>query len=274
VTTCACGRGSVTRLLSDRGAPLCETCATDAIMARAGSAILWASLAAARRPLANQDRAGAECRDHLARAAVCDGVGGLQRGAEAAEVALCSILRTLSEHRNGALLPQGEDPARVAVLVSLIRAHDEVRRSVPEGAACAACALVVPGAAWVGWVGDCRAYALAGGRPALLLTEDDSVRAAVERETGRPAPRASRALLQALGFGERDVKPHTVQVPTWCEVLLLTTDGAHEPAAALLATPVARGATPTGIVAAVLGEARRGGLPDDATALTIDLRLT
>jgi PPM family protein phosphatase len=185
-----------------------------------------------RAGLVNQDAAlAARLWDGAALLAVADGVSMSNR-AEAASAAAVAALRAELEAADGAE-PAGEAmrraiaAAQAAVLAVPVMLPDQAK-DPPETTIAAA--LVRAGRATIGWVGDSRAY-LVAGRVGRVLTRDDSWLAGVV-ESGVMSLEAARAdyrahsITQCLGAAGIEIAIHIEEVPieagAW---LVLCTDG-------------------------------------------------
>lgn len=201
---------------------------------------------------------------------LADGVGG---GALAAEVS-----RRLVEALQARL---GRGPVDAdAISRAVLDADRELRDFVaaharaPGAATLALCVPAGRSAAdwWIGWVGDCRVYALGTGRdePARLLTRDDTYRQLGEtpppggspddpaRMVGNGAVRAPNTCRMRLAPGER---------------LLLCSDGVHKHLTPHQIGEGLRGRGPLGgRCADLVAHARRAGSTDDATVLVVERR--
>ena len=99
---------------------------------------------------------------------VCDGMGGMGNGDEAAAVGASSLLQSLQAARPG-------EADRAAMRRALVHADVTVRETLCTNERFPGCAAVVarvrPEVATIGWVGDCRAY-LIRARAVIARTRD------------------------------------------------------------------------------------------------------
>lgn len=123
----------------------------------------------------NEDRvaiARVDIASHLTYSAhiICDGVGGSQRGDEAAAIACASIVSQLSAQTNYRV------PAQL--LPDLIRAADDAVRLLLSGAGQTTLCMLLnssEGQCAIVSIGDSRAYSWDQGSDLIQLTEDDTL---------------------------------------------------------------------------------------------------
>lgn len=195
-------------------------------------------------------------------AILCDGMGGLEAGDEAADLAAASA---------GAALAADERLPPIERMDLAIRAANAAvfERFRGRAGTVIVAVLVEEGHIAIGWVGDARAYSLLRGSDPNLLTHDDTIANEIARIEGE-APDAMDALLRAVGQ-KPDVEPHVMPVEPGPRALLLVSDGVHriEPAALNWVHRHARSSRELveRLRAAALWE---GGI-DNATALVLEL---
>jgi protein phosphatase len=165
---------------------------------------------------------------------VCDGMGGHACGDVASRIACDEIVSALFALRL-------DDP-RLLVYRAIERAHAAVRDVAAQdeskrgmGTTCVV-AYVRDGAAWLGHVGDSRAYLVRSGVVRQLTADQTKVQALVERgiitkEDARTHPDAG-VLSQAVGQ-TREIKPYVTPeeggLELWPgDVLMLCSDGAYD----------------------------------------------
>lgn len=201
---------------------------------------------------------------------LADGVGG---GALAAEVS-----RRLVEALQARL---GRGPVDAeAISRAVLDADRELRDFVaaqgrkPGAATLALCVPAGRSAAdwWIGWVGDCRVYALGTGRdePARLLTRDDTY-----RQLGETPPPGGSPDDPARMVGNGAVRaPNTARVRlARGGRLLLCSDGVHKHLTPHQIGEGLRARGPLGgRCADLVAHARRAGSTDDATVLALERR--
>ncbi len=167
-------------------------------------------------------------------AVVCDGVSSSPRSDEASRITAETGATVLAEH-----VRQGADP-REATGAAMIRAAEAVAAIADSPASAPACTFVsavvdpATGSVTVGWVGDSRAYWIAGGPTAsasALLTRDDSwseamvQMGALSREEAMRSANA-HALIAWMGADSGEIDAHVSTVtPTGPGAVLLCSDG-------------------------------------------------
>ncbi len=200
-------------------------------------------------------------------AIVCDGMGGLEAGDDAADLALATAGAVLC---SDASLPP-DIRIQQAISVANRRVFEKYRG---RAGAVLVTALVDLETAdqppVIGWVGDARAYGLTANNGLVQLTRDDTVAAQIEALEG-PAPEAMNQPLQAIGV-KSDVRPNIAFVPPEVLRLLLVSDGVHRIDPAVLSW-IRRYARNTEELVERLVQAAywQEGL-DNATSLAIDLQ--
>lgn len=206
---------------------------------------------------------------------VCDGMGGVEGGEVASELAARVLWREMKK------TPDTRDPEvfarllRRAVRVANHDVHETARREpgLRGMGTTLSAAGVVGERLIVATVGDSRAYVLRGG-VLVQVTRDQSLHSALlaAGHSENEAATAGGAILQALGVGS-DVEPSLsiIELRRGDRVLLCS-DGLHglvgDPALALLLSP------PHGVAEAVrllIAAARAAGGSDNITAVVCEL---
>lgn len=156
--------------------------------------------------------------DIFTAAVLCDGMGGLSQGDEAADLAAA---------RAGAILGNDERCSPIERMTNAIRAANSAvfERFGGRAGTVIVAALIDEGEAVLGWLGDARVYGLVPGNDPKLLTRDDTIANEVARIEGA-APDAMDALLRAVGLKDH-VEPHVCTVEPGLSALLLVSDGVH-----------------------------------------------
>lgn len=221
----------------------------------------------------NEDRL--LCADDLALYAVADGIGGLPGGAEAAQLAVTSLLKDAREAHNA---------GRVVDLPHAFRfANAEVislaRRFAPDtglGTTMTA-AHVHEGALRVASVGDSRCYLFRDGRLKLLTTDDtvehevavrrsrgenvqleERYRNALTRCIGQPMPLEVRVSIYPLQAGDR---------------VLICSDGITRMLNdSAIAKRLAQDAAPSVVLGSLVEDALAQGGADNITGVVVDFR--
>lgn len=199
--------------------------------------------------------------DFLA-ATVCDGLGGLENGDEAAILAAAAAGAVLTSHDHLEPTPRMHLAIRMANAAVFQRFRGRAASVIVS-------VLTMGSDVVIGWLGDARIYGLTARRNITLLTQDDTVAGAIAALEGS-APDAMDTLLQAVGQSE-DVEPHVLSLTESFRSLLLVTDGVHRIDATALRWIVRHAATPTEIVQRLVAASSWEGGTDNATALALDL---
>ena len=209
-------------------------------------------------------------------AVVCDGVSSVPDSERAARAAADAAL----EHLLRAAGTDGERRTRAAVAAAAGAAAAVVPAGTRNAPSCTlVCGLVEPatGTVTVGWVGDSRAYWLAGdagGEPRLLTR--DHVAATAAPGTLDPAVVAARpdAITRWLG-ADGEPEPDVVTLaPAGPGLLLLCSDGLWKyvpdaPDLAALALPALRAGGPAAVATALVEAALTAGGEDNVTVAVI-----
>ncbi|HRI69017.1 MAG TPA: hypothetical protein PK156_32525, partial [Polyangium sp.] len=199
-------------------------------------------------------------------AIVCDGMGGLEAGDDAADLAIAAAGSILCSNE-----PMSPDERMRQSILTANRVVFERYRG-QAGAVFVAVLLDKDNshcAPVIGWVGDARAYGLLPNE-LRQLTRDDTVAAQIEALEGS-APDAMNQPLQAIGV-KVDVRPNIVTVSPDHLRFLLVSDGVHrlDPAAMQWVRRYARNTQE--IVERLVEAANWQEGVDNATALAIDLK--
>jgi serine/threonine protein phosphatase PrpC len=164
--------------------------------------------------------AGAAERD-FDLAVVCDGLGGMSSGAEAAVTGMSAFVSRLVRSSRGAIYDR--------LLNGLRQANEEIYELLRGQGGTTLSAILVPRqlSPMICHVGDSRVYAV-GPNGLSQLTRDDTLAAALSKKNEQsPAQRDSR-LLQFVGMGP-DLEGHIFQPEaSGTTSYFLCTDGAYE----------------------------------------------
>lgn len=219
-------------------------------------------------------------------AVVCDGVSTVRRPELASRAASTAALDAL-------LAPSDltGPPQMIAAISAAAAVVARLSPGAPDAPSCTLVAALVdrPGtgrggggpAITVGWVGDSRAYWLADGAPAQVLTADHSWAAEMvtagilDADTAMRDPRA-HAITRWLGADSDPVPGIVTFTPTGPGVLLLCTDGLwnYQPdadALAAVALPVIAADGPCAGAVALTAFALDAGGRDNITAVCIPI---
>jgi len=200
-------------------------------------------------------------------AIVCDGMGGLEAGDDAADLAIASA--------GAVLCSEGSLPPDIRIQQAIRAANRSVFEKYRGRAGAVFVATLIDRERAneppvIGWVGDARAYGLTANDGLLQLTRDDTVAAQIEALEG-PAPEAMNQPLQAIGV-KPDVRPNIVFVPPEVLQLLLVSDGVHRIDPAVMCWLHRYARTTQELVERLVQAAYWQDGLDNATALAIDLQ--
>jgi len=176
------------------------------------------------RHTANEDAYALSCGSDAAYAVVCDGVSSAPNSAEAARAAADVAVAVLAELTAGKHTDVNAVEAATAAAAKAVRAL----HVTGEPPSCTfVCAVARADRVTVGWLGDSRAYWLAGDA-SRQLTEDDAVA-------------GTHAITRWLGADADDTSPRVAAYPlTTPGTVLLCSDGLwnYVPEAQAIATAV------------------------------------
>ena len=195
-------------------------------------------------------------------ALVCDGMGGMANGRQAALIAASTFVsRMLQMDR----LKNPDERLNWALAAAQNEVFDEFRGD--GGTTLSAIFLDQFGQGWLAHVGDSRVYATAADGTLRQLSRDDTVGAALKREHER-RPDSNR-LIQFIGM-EGDLEPQVIPVVSDdCTGYLLTSDGAHGVTPDILSTIAQHAKNSAELVRKILSVADALGGLDNATAVHI-----
>ncbi len=198
--------------------------------------------------------------------AIADGMGGYGHGAVAADIVIDHLSR----------LPHGAPPALLAA--ALEAANAETRRraeALGRMGATVVAALVEEGSATIAWVGDSRAYRLAGGRLEPLSHDHSVVQELIDRGALDPAeaetdPRA-HIVTRAIGADARLEVALAATPLSPGDRLLLCSDGLSKVVPeAEIAAILATATPPAETCAALIEAALRRGAPDNVSVIVVE----
>lgn len=215
------------------------------------------------------------CADDLRLYAVADGIGGLPGGAEAAQLAITSLLKEARAAR---------DAGRVLDLSSAFKyANGEViafgQHFAPDtglGTTLTA-AHLHDGALRVASVGDSRCYLFRDGR-LRLLTTDDTVEheVAVRRSRGENVhleERYRNALTRCIGQPmPLDIRVSSFPLQAGDRVLICSDGITRMINDSVLARRLGQSAAPAVVLGTLIADALAQGGSDNATGIVIDIR--
>lgn len=194
---------------------------------------------------------------------VCDGMGGMAQGAEAAGCAASTFLSTV-------VAAQGS-PLRQALHEAVSAANREVYRRFrgAGGTTLTAIALRSGGEAWVAHVGDSRLYEASKDKIPYLVTRDDTIGGQLKSPDGNADDILDNRLLQFVGIGA-SIEPHIFRVPGGSgKTYLITTDGAHSIGKRSLEGILRHSSSVPELVRKVLFVAEAVGVEDNSSAVAI-----
>lgn len=196
-------------------------------------------------------------------AVLCDGMGGLEKGDEAAILATATAIAAMVSSE------QPLDPrARMDLAIRTANAAVFERFRGSAGAVLVAL-LIEDRQTVIGWVGDARIYGLVRGGTARPLTRDDTVAAAIADLEGA-APDAMDTLLAAIGQ-KAEIKHHTVSLDATFQMLVLVSDGVHRIDSSAFDWILRFAHNPFDVVHRLVIASYWEGGRDNATALAVDL---
>lgn len=218
--------------------------------------------------------------------AVSDGMGGAKSGEFASRIAVEKITRLLPHSfKTGA---QHISAGHEDLIEELFHAvHDEMTRQArcyeecEDMGATLTMGWFMPGACWIGHVGDSRAYHLTPGGVLTQITHDDSHvgylrrKGEINERQARSHPRKN-VLQKALGGGHQFVDPQVSMVPLRAgDRFLFCTDGLIEGIwdrrlGEMLAEPPA-GALPMDHADVLVKESLENRTRDNVTALVVEV---
>ena len=143
-------------------------------------------------------------------ACLCDGMGGMKNGSEAASLAIAAFFSSLVANRRLEPILRLQAAAR--------EASEEVYRELPGGGATLSAILIDEAGTFTINVGDSRIYQLTHEKEIERLTVDDTLEEAFGGE--------GRGLLQYIGSKSK-ITPHIAQLTEKRGEILITSDGAH-----------------------------------------------
>lgn len=204
-------------------------------------------------------------RPDLRLGILCDGMGGMAKGGEAASLAIGSFIAVF-----GTLDPDSPLPDR---LESACRFANMAVFNAFRGEAGTTLTAIAFGIStrWVVHVGDSRLYGLNEARQIDLLTQDDTVSGAVNAHLGQTdEDDMDNRLLQFVGIGG-SLTPHLTDVSQdrSHNLWLLTSDGAHSVGRKVLNGVCEGSKGPLDLVRKLIFVSEAINTQDNATAICI-----
>lgn len=192
-------------------------------------------------------------------AIVCDGLGGMEAGQNAASIATATFLVSLLLAGNGSISSHLRE--------ACLRANDAVhgRLRGDGGTTMTAVAITSDGATCI-HVGDSRLYVLSEDGDLTLATQDDTLSGAIHAQAGQLDEDAlDNRLLQFVGIGS-DINPHLVELNiTSPAMFMITSDGAHGMGRRVLDGIVSRVRSPGELARKIVTVADALNVSDNAT---------
>lgn len=194
---------------------------------------------------------------------VCDGMGGMVQGGEAAGCAASAFL--------GGLVEASGRPLKNALLECLAAANREVYRRFrgAGGTTLTTVAIASTGEAWVVHVGDSRLYEISHDKMPHLITRDDTIGGQLRTPDSTADDILDNRLLQFVGIGA-SIEPHILRVQNVKgRSFLLTTDGAHSVGKKALEGVIRTSGNAPELVRKLLFVAEAVGVDDNSSAVAI-----
>lgn len=202
-------------------------------------------------------------RANFTLAMVCDGLGGMSQGREAAILAASAFCAHLF------CAPDIGWEERLSLAIAYVNA--EVYRLLRgDGGTTLSAAISTHDRAMFCHVGDSRIYGVMQDRALEQLSRDDTINALLKRQEGEAeAPKDSR-LLQFVGMGE-EMEAQIAPVPSHCRSVLLTSDGAHDVPHSVFQRVVSAAAGGSDLVRKLLTLSDMTGGRDNASAILLPI---
>jgi serine/threonine protein phosphatase PrpC len=196
-------------------------------------------------------------------ALVCDGMGGMAAGGEAASCAASSFI--------GKFTTDSRLSIREMLYEAVSAANEEVYSRFRGNGGTTLTAIVATGMkeAWAVHVGDSRLYECTAFDGLSLITRDDTIGGQLKHPSGADEDILDNRLLQFVGVGST-IEPHIFRLPKGMEpTYLLTSDGAHSIGRKTLDGIAKRSRSPAELVRKVVYVAEAIGVEDNSTAVSI-----
>lgn len=197
--------------------------------------------------------------DNFTVAIVCDGLGGMSHGREAAFLAASAFTAHLFRARHR--------PWRDRLSQAIAYANTEVySRLRGSGGTTLSAVVSCQNESFFCHVGDSRVYGIMPDRTLKQLSRDDTINALLQKQDGNPeSPKDSR-LLQFVGIGD-EMEPQIAVVSSDCRSVLLTSDGAHDLPHSVLQRVVSAASGGSDLVRKLLAISEMTGGRDNASAI-------
>lgn len=202
-------------------------------------------------------------RANFTIAMVCDGIGGMSQGREAAILAASAFTANLF------CAPAIGCEERLSQAIAYANAQ-VYRRLHGDGGTTLSAVISSHDGAMFCHVGDSRIYGVMPDRALEQLSRDDTINALLKRQEGEAeAPKDSR-LLQFVGMGD-EMEAQIAAVPGHCRSVLLTSDGAHDVPHSIFQQVVSAAAGGSDLIRKLLTLADMTGGRDNASAILLSI---
>lgn len=202
-------------------------------------------------------------RANFTIAMVCDGLGGMSQGREAAILAASAFTAHLY------CAPAIGWKERLSQAIAYVNT-EVYRRLRGDGGTTLSAVISSPDGAIFCHVGDSRIYGVMPDRALEQLSRDDTINALLKRQEGEAeVPKDSR-LLQFVGMGE-EMEAQIAPVPGHCRSVLLTSDGAHDVPHSVFQRVVSAAAGGSDLIRKLLTLADMTGGRDNASAILLPI---
>ncbi len=193
---------------------------------------------------------------------VCDGMGGMADGRQAALIAASTFVSRLLQ---AGRFESPEQRLKQALAAAQFEVFEEFRGA--GGTTLSAIYLGRDAQSWLAHVGDSRIYSINAG-VLRQLSRDDTIGAALNRENENRVD--ANRLIQFIGVDGGDLEPQVISVNrNDCDGFLLTSDGAHGAGAEILSTVARHARNGPELVRKLLNVADAVGGLDNATAVYV-----
>ena len=202
-------------------------------------------------------------RANFTIAIVCDGLGGMSQGREAATLAASSFTAHLfCGTANG---------WNERLVQAITHVNAEVyRRLRGDGGTTLSAVVSSNDGAMFCHVGDSRIYGVLSDRTLEQLTRDDTINALLKRQEGEAEAAKDSRLLQFVGMGD-EMEAQIAAVPGYCRSVLLTSDGAHDVTHSVFQRVVGAAAGGSDLIRKLLMLADMTGGRDNASAILLPI---
>lgn len=202
-------------------------------------------------------------RANFTIAMVCDGLGGMSQGREAAILAASAFTAHLF------CAPTIGWKDRLSEAVAYVNT-EVYRRLRGDGGTTLSAVISSHHGAMFCHVGDSRIYGIMPDRALEQLSRDDTINALRKRQEGEAeVPKDSR-LLQFVGMGE-EMEAQIAPVPSQCRSVLLTSDGAHDVPHSVFQRVVSAASGGSDLVRKLLVLSDMTGGRDNASAIVLPM---